>query len=400
MVTRPDLDVGVLVVGAGPQGLAAVLHLLERAPRLADDLLVADPAGWMGRWNDRFARFDIAHLRSPGVHHPGCDPHELTDWCRRRGHPSDLPYSIPTTTGFRAYCEHLVATAGLTEAVTPVGVQALAAGAARSVARLDDGTTVSARHVVLAVDPARRQLPTWVPDTAGVAPERLAHAEEVDLRGLRLDGEVVVVVGGGLTAGHLAVGAAARGATVHLVARRALRESMFDTDPGWLGPRNLRAYYAIDDPRERLRQCLAARDGGSIPPWMARRLRALAADGVLEIHAPTEVRTARPTGSGLALELTDGTELAADRVWLATGTRPDVHAHRLTAALAAGHPATVVDGWPVLERDLRWPGTNVHLLGRLAMLALGPAAGNLWGARMGATIVAAGICAQQLSSPA
>ena len=33
------------------------------------------------------------------------------------------------------------------------------------------------------------------------------------------------------------------------------------------------------------------------------------------------------------------------------------------------------------EDTLLWPGTNAHLMGRLAMIPLGPAAGNLWGSR-------------------
>jgi hypothetical protein len=46
--------------------------------------------------------------------------------------------------------------------------------------------------------------------------------------------------------------------------------------------------------------------------------------------------------------------------------RPDVAADRLTASVQATHPTRVVDGWPVLDEQLRWPGTSVYVLGRHA----------------------------------
>jgi hypothetical protein len=94
----------------------------------------------------------------------------------------------------------------------------------------------------------------------------------------------------------------------------------------------------------------------------------------------------------------DETTHRADRVWLATGSEPDVTSHRLTETLCVAHPIPCAAGWPVLDEALRWPGTDVHLLGRPAMLALGPAAGNLWGARLGAQIIADHITATARAS--
>jgi hypothetical protein len=62
----PAAEVRVAVVRAGPQGLAAALHLVDRDPGLRRDPVVVDPAGgWLRAWDDRFARLDIGHLRSP-----------------------------------------------------------------------------------------------------------------------------------------------------------------------------------------------------------------------------------------------------------------------------------------------------------------------------------------------
>jgi cation diffusion facilitator CzcD-associated flavoprotein CzcO len=63
-----EVEARVAVVGAGPQGLAAALHLLDRDPSLHRDLVVVDPAGrWLQAWDDRFARLEIEHLRSTSV---------------------------------------------------------------------------------------------------------------------------------------------------------------------------------------------------------------------------------------------------------------------------------------------------------------------------------------------
>ncbi|MBL8775184.1 MAG: SidA/IucD/PvdA family monooxygenase [Acidimicrobiales bacterium] len=384
-----DAEVELLIVGAGPHGLSSALHLVEADPSLRHQMAVVDPDGWLGRWDRQFAQLDIAHLRSPAVHHPGPDASTFSRWCAEEGVSLERPYGIPDATAFRAHCAHLISDAGLEEAVTPTSVHRIGVTEGDVTALLTDGTTIRARHVVLAVNPARRRLPNWVFDVLPVPGSALDHAGDVDLRDVSLDAEHVVVVGGGLTAGHLAVGAARRGAHVTLLARRPLRSSMFDTDPGWLGPRELNGFTAIADPRARLSACRAARNGGSMPPWMLHRIRSLSAAGAVDVRAPARICGAQRAGIGLDLVLGDETVLHADRVWLATGTDSDVRAHRLTAPLLESHPTPVCDGFPVLDETLRWPGTSVHLIGRPAMLTLGPAAGNLWGARMGARAITA-----------
>ncbi|WP_442949133.1 hypothetical protein [Nostoc sp.] len=57
----------------------------------------------------------------------------------------------------------------------------------------------------------------------------------------------VLIVGGGLTSGHLAVGAISRGAEVHLIIRRQFSEKLFDAESGWLGPKCLKGFSAQSD---------------------------------------------------------------------------------------------------------------------------------------------------------
>lgn len=56
----------VCILGAGPHGLAAAVHLREADPEL--EIVVVDHAsGWLQTWNEQFARAEIATLRSPMV---------------------------------------------------------------------------------------------------------------------------------------------------------------------------------------------------------------------------------------------------------------------------------------------------------------------------------------------
>jgi cation diffusion facilitator CzcD-associated flavoprotein CzcO len=81
--------------------------------------------------------------------------------------------------------------------------------------------------VVIANGGAVPNLPDWVGQIATSYPQdRLLHSDRADLRGLQLQGERVLIVGGGLTSGHLALGAVERGAQVLLMSRRNVYDKL------------------------------------------------------------------------------------------------------------------------------------------------------------------------------
>lgn len=163
-----------------------------------------------------------------------------------------------------------------------------------------------------------------------------------------------------------------------LATRRPIVERDFDVDPGWLGPRHLDHFWGLPRPEQRLDAARNARGGGSMPRWMKRRLRAEADAGDLTfVEGDITHTTARQ--SGVELDVGDQ-RIEADRCWLATGTRPDVRADPALRRFVDHH----IDGMPVIDPNLRVRGTNLFVTGRLASIELGPAAGNLWGARMAA----------------
>jgi hypothetical protein len=199
---------GLAIVGAGPQSLALVLTLLDRDPTWRDRLTVIDPSGcWLASWRDRFRRHRIDRLRSAAVHHPHPDPTLLRAHARRCDRLGELhdPYDLPGTALFDHFCDRLLHDEALDALVVPGVVAEVQAELRGATLVRTDGSELHAPRVVLATNPVRRRLPPEV----GTATLPWRHSDDIDLgaeAGLplcRID-----VVGGGLTAVQLAVGAA------------------------------------------------------------------------------------------------------------------------------------------------------------------------------------------------
>lgn len=378
----------VLLIGAGPAALACAVSL--RCHGLADRLTVLDPRGrWCAAWDERFARQGIPHLRSPAVHHPHPEPFALLGAGGREGLVTSGGTTLPTTARFARFVADLVEQAGLADVVEPAAARTLDLDAAGRATVVDDhGVAHRADRVVLATNHRLPQVPDGL--IGARATGRVRLSEEVDVRHT-VPGSQVVVVGGGLSAAHLAVGAARRGATVTMVTRRRLMVRRFDVHPTWLGPKKLHPFAAEPDAQRRRAAIDHARGGGSVPHRMRRHLEECIVAGSLVLRERVEVAHVELGDDGAHLVLSDGHHLDATEVWAATGGRLDVTQDPLCASLLAARPVTVAGGLPELDADLAWPGTNVHLSGFATALTLGPTAGNLIGHRRAALRITAAL---------
>ncbi|MCS5700797.1 lysine N(6)-hydroxylase/L-ornithine N(5)-oxygenase family protein [Cyanobium sp. FGCU-52] len=379
----------IVIVGAGPQALTLSCLLLQKRPRLHRRLRIVDPSGrWLSRWQRQMRRYEIPWLRSPSPHHPHPNPHALRHFAvaQQRSRQLEGPYGLPHTGLFGDFCRHVISAHQLNEDVRAASVERIRlsqAGSGPIQLALCDGITMTAGRLVIATGSGTPQMPSWVEAIAGdPPPEALQHSDRIHLPSLGpLQGQRILIVGGGLTSAHLALGALRRGALVQLLCRRTLKRRPFDADPGWLGPRYLKAFHAEPCMRRRQRQVLEARDGSSITPETAAQLRLAQRGGALQLHERGEVRSARWCSGEWELVLTDGHQLCADRIWLATGHRQGVSQHPLLRQLQEQRPIELVNDWPVLASDLSWPGSAVHVMGSLSALQTGPAARNLFGGR-------------------
>lgn len=389
----------LVIVGGGPQALTLCALLLQKRPRLRRHLRVLDPSGrWLQRWQAQMQRGGIPTLRSPAPHHPHPNPGALRDFAhqQRRSHELVGPFGLPATALFSAFCERVVEAFDLQphlEAANLDDVQLPDSSREPIQLRLSDGRRLPARRLVLATGPGPALLPDWAGRIGpGHPAEALQHSSSIDLAALpSLRGERILIVGGGLSSGHLAVGAMARGATVLLLCRRQLRQQPFDADPGWFGPKQLKRFQAESCWRERRRQVLAARNGGSLTPQLAAQLRDACRTGQLQLEENAQVANAAWQGSHWTITGHDGRQHRVDRLWLATGQQQGVSRSPLLLQLQHQRPITCIDDWPVLKADLSWPGTRIHLMGGLSALQLGPGARNLFGGRQAAARIVAAL---------
>ncbi len=375
----------IVILGAGPAGLAcATVLACHHHPR---QLRILDPSGtWLSDWRRRFAQQEIPTLRSPAVHHPHPDPFALLGTGDREGLVRSGGTYLPTPARFETFVDELTGHLGLADRVEPLHALGLEQGTGgQPVLALSDGTRLPADRVVVATNARRAVIPPALRELVG--DPRVATGEQADVR--TACESRITVIGGGLSAAHLAIGAAQRGARVTMLARRRLTVRRFDVHPSWLGPRKLRPFAAEADPVVRRRAIEVARGGGSIPPRIHARLHECVEAGRVELRERASVIGADQRPAGIVLHLDNGTAVETDRLWLATGGRVDVSADPLLAGLATH--TVIADGLPELCEDLTFPGTRVHLAGAATGLRLGPTAGNLIGHRRAAARIAAAV---------
>ncbi len=403
------LQTDIAIIGAGPQALTLVTHALQKKAKLRDRFQVFDPSGtWMAQWQRQFAAQEIAELRSPAVHHPDPDPHALRTFAEGRARELHPPFDRPSTRLFRDFCNAVIRRWQLQDCITPARVtrlEPLQERPSRFCLTLSTGDTVLARRVAMATGGSRPHIPDWVSRVGSAyPPERLCHANRVELPSLAsLRGETVLIIGSGLTSGHLAVGAAKRGAKVLMMARRTFQERLFDTDPGWLGPKYLKGLYAEPDMQARWRMVREARDGGSLTPAMATQLRRLERHGQVTLYERCQVADARWLGDAWQVRCDSHSvhyciaHQPIDRIWLATGASLDIKAHPLLEDVLRQYPIETIGGLPVLDENLRWPGCELFLMGPWAALQVGPVARNLFGGKLAANRIVPALTKESLA---
>lgn len=363
-------DLELAVIGAGPHGLAAAVHL-RRAGVGAH--VFGEP---MSFWHEmpRGMRLRSNQPASNLVAPQG--PLSLAAYAAATGNVLQAPIALED---FIAYGEWVSA-----QAVPDVDRRLVAtvtrerAGFALA---LTDGSTVRARRVVVAGGIAAfAHVPEGFDALGELATHSCAHTEPAALAGRR-----VAIVGGGQSACELAALIAEAGAAEVEVLVRApavvwLRGHSVKRALGRLGP----LVYAPTDVGplwySRLVQCpglftrlpreaqdrIAAR---CIRPACAHFVRVRL--GPVRLSLGVTVREAGRDGDTVALTLSDGTRREVDHVILATGYRVDVRRYpflgqELRDALALAR------GYPVLGAGLQSSVPGLHFAGAPAAYSCGP----------------------------
>jgi cation diffusion facilitator CzcD-associated flavoprotein CzcO len=388
----PPATADVVIVGAGPAGLATASALWHRGVR---DVVLLDASGTVcGRF---FARIDTLRqriLRSPYEHHPGVEGYrdcELLDFARlhwefltpverreirmaQASHRSVVPVDV-----FEAFCRHVATVHDVARRLWPARVRHLDP-VPDGVWVTGDDVTVRARFVVLSTGEERKPAPeSW--DLPGIG-KRVSYWDEPVPSGL----DRLVVVGAGLSAAHVIANALDDGRRVAWVVREpAERYQCADVNAAFFRAEG-RARFDGVGWSTRLAQMRAHRRA-SIMFEFQPLLREAEDTSRLTVYRGRDVRgLVTDEGNHVGVRITGGTVVTGGHVVLALGTR-------MESGPLPAHLTGTRDGWPDLEESTlafrRAP--RVLAVGAATGMVLGPAARNIDGHRVAAARAAAAV---------
>ena len=397
MTHQPSPNAPVVVIGAGPHGLASVAHLREAGiPTIAF-------GHTLGFWRETMPAGMILRSspRASNIHEPSGELRLSQFWARQGRDSKDIRFvSIEDFIAYGDWFQRAIA-----PDLDPREVVDVARHGGEFALTLSDGEQLAASRVVVAaglgpfaeLPPVFAELPAALVSHASAAPA-------LD----RFAGRSVAVVGGGQSALEGAALLREAGAEVEVLARR---ESIFWLTFGWYGgkdgpvlppPPPAPSSGAPSRPSWRIRKGLywhgaptevggrlsgwvgAAPDVCRRMPrvgrapltyhcirpagayWLPERLREVA------ITLGVQVRRARERDGRALLELDDGSERLVDHVLLGTGYRIDVKRYPFLAPELAAE-LRVRDGSPKLGDGLESSVRGLHFTGAPAAESFGPA---------------------------
>ncbi len=368
---RPTAEVEVAVLGAGPHGLSAAVHL--RRAGVAAHVFGEPMAFWRSMPRGMLLR---SNLSASNLIEPR-GPLSLGAFGAERGAPVEAPVPLDD---FVAYGDWVQQRAlpdldrrQVTHLASDGGVFALT---------LSSGEPVRARRVVVAcgIAPFRRVPPGFEHLPQTLVSHAADHREPAGFRG-----RAVTIVGGGQSAFELAALLAEAGAASVEVLTRAeqivwLRGHSVKRALGRLGP----VVYAPTDVGPLWYSRLVERPAllGLVPRGRrdriaARCIRPACSHFVrvrldpVRISTGVSVRAARADGDGLALDLSDGSARRTDHLILATGYEVDFARYSFIDPALRG-AVRVTGGFPVLERGLASSVPGLHVAGAPAAWSFGP----------------------------
>mmetsp|Transcript_2319 Transcript_2319/g.3540 ORF Transcript_2319/g.3540 Transcript_2319/m.3540 type:complete len:568 (+) Transcript_2319:224-1927(+) len=411
--------------------------------------------GWLSGWKQNFNAIGIPKLRSlMNAHADPYDHRALEYYAEKNGRGSELitlpsllqrnkdftgPYQVPSTALFHDFHDLLTRAYGIEDIVQTGSVQSIKPIQDNEQSeepifevRIDHGENsdqplelVKARRIVCAMGPIFRTGEAfWEAslrkELAGqyYPSDKILHANEIipylraHQNGNKRSKEPlrrILIVGGGITSAQLALLASKSPwcRSVTLIQRSEGISRHFDLETKWMGPRRgqlLDDFWSLDM-HARAKQLQQARLGGSVPPEICQELLER---GNLQIQKEVQISEVKWTDDQFLVTVDDGSDSEQyDMIWLATGSENHIDHYSALSQLRQTLPVEVVNGLPVLSKDLTWRCPPIesahepkwkkiargrfHCMGSLAGLELGPDALNLVGARHGAVRVAKAI---------
>lgn len=379
-----------VIVGGGIHGVHLAVRLIGEADVAPERVRIVDPGpALLSSWQRCTSNTGMRYLRSPAVHNLDVSPWSLLRYAGamgRRKKPARglfaAPRDRPSVDLFAKHCAAVVSQYDL----AALHVQDTAADISLSSdgvsVQLGQGGHLTADHVLLALGAATQ--PRW-PVWAGILMAHAVRIHHIFEPEFSLEPAAwpdrVAVIGAGISAAQAAMRLAGGSREVHLISRHGLRKHEFDSDPGWMGTKNMRQFSATRSLKVRRQMLRSARHTGSLSPDVHRALRRALNRGTIQWHQG-EVN-ASALGSRAMLRIGDE-RICVDAILLATGFEDQRPGGAMVERLVESHALPCADcGFPVVDNHLRWH-PRVFVTGPLAELEIGPVSRNILGARRAA----------------
>jgi hypothetical protein len=384
-----------VIVGGGVHGTHVAHRFVSETDLSPGEISIIEPRGeLLASFREKARACGMEALRSPFVHHLGVGPFDLRDFAETHDREDELRSTPnhprrPTLDLFFDHTRSVIEESEISRSV----LKASATDITRSDECLrvhTDTGTISAERCLLAIGCGGMFCrPEWVRGLPEDAPVSHIWEEPLSPTEHTTSGRVCVV-GGGITAGHLATSLAGE-KPVTLLSRHDLREAHVEADPRWINWRRMedRLHPLPPGSEARVERVREAHRTGTIPPYLRRQLEEARSRGDLRIQCGA-VDSARESGGEIVFRLADGSVDRFSHAVLATGFGDIASNPLVEQVIGSLGLETGAGGLPVLDdRTLEWisegsNGSRIFVTGALGAPTLGPLAGTIAGARRAA----------------
>ncbi len=380
-----------IIVGGGIQGMTMATFLLKRHKADINQLAIIDPHDEpLSRWKHCTKLISMPYLRSPSVHHMDIDPFSLQSFVKRNQYKWGTTfygqYKHPSLEAFNEHCDHLIDDLQIKKSWIQGRVELAEQSLNGWRVQLQDGRKVMGQNLLLAIGISEQPIwPQWAQDLNMEKASSVYHIFDPNLPNYNHFKRPITIVGGGITAAHLALKLSALFPNdVTILKRHPFRIHDFDSNPAWLGPKNQLSFRKLSSYSRRRDKIRDARHKGSIPRELyVKLLHSIRQSKLHIVDGEVEIAT---VSNGEVLLYDQGNHLIhkAGTILLATGFQPGLPGNDWLAPMIQKHKLPCAEcGYPIVSNSLRW-GPNLYVTGALAELEIGPIARNISGARQAA----------------
>jgi FAD-dependent urate hydroxylase len=384
---EPHTEADLLIIGAGPFGLALSAHATRTGIRHS---IVGEP---MAFWRSNMPAGMI--LRSDADwHFDTAGEHTIERYYAKLGRTRSEIEPLPLDV-YLGYCDWFREEKGIDVQRTTVERLDRGVGPQRFTAQLADGGTIGAERVVLALgvgffEHAPAELTRAIP--AGRFRHTRDYVNFSDSAGRR-----VLILGGRMSAFEWAALLREAGAEAVYVSFRKETPAFTHSDWSWVMPLVDRTttdpgwYRALgSEEKDALFQHFWQEGRLKLEPWVAPRVQR---DGITLLPG-TQLVECRETSAGdLRVLLNDGTRIEVDDVVLATGYKPDV---ARVPFLSSGNVLAGIEteeGSPTLGLDMQSSVPGLYFTSACAIRDFGPTFGFTVAVRASAEMLVRSISA-------